>query len=175
MSHAPYEDYNTFEELYANNYKPLLAYISRRIEDTSEAEDLVQETFLRALQSTYTPMEGKHPLTWLCTIAARLIIDRHRHKTRKYALLYVRLGDDNESFTAPDSTDFEQTIAEQEIIKEVLARMPETYRRSILLHVAMGYDFKRLGEIENTSPNAIKSRYWRALAMFRTIYKEKAA
>lgn len=168
-------DYNTFEELYANNYKPLLAFISRRIDDTSEAEDIVQDTFIRALQASYTPIEGKHPLAWLCTIASRLIIDRHRHNTRMYAPTYVAIGDDNESFTLTDPTEFEQVIEDRETINSTLAKMPTHYQRAIILHAAIGYTFEKSAEHEHISPKAMKTRYWRAIEMFRIIYKEKAS
>lgn len=67
----------SFEELVRRFQSPLLAFLWRRRGSRADAEDLVQETFLR-VHRTLSRYDGRRPFaTWLFTIAHRLAINHH--------------------------------------------------------------------------------------------------
>ncbi|MFE3371227.1 sigma-70 family RNA polymerase sigma factor [Streptomyces sp. NPDC059173] len=72
-------DREAFATLYNEHHAEVSRYIRGRIVDAYLAEDLVQETFLRALRriSTFT-WQGREFVAWLVTIARNLIVDHFK-------------------------------------------------------------------------------------------------
>ena len=66
-----------FERFYLEHRDAVLAFLRRRV-DGAAAEDVFQETFLRALRAYPTLEHGEHLRAWVLTIAARLVIDGSR-------------------------------------------------------------------------------------------------
>jgi len=61
----------------------LLRYISKRIGDESEAQDVLQEVFLRATRYAETLKQARTPLAWLYTVTNSAISDLHRKSSRR--------------------------------------------------------------------------------------------
>lgn len=106
----------------------LYRYASRRVSDQETANDLVQETFLAALEKAGT-FEGKcSELTWLRTILSNKIIDHYRKRSSGLnALLELRVdGLQPDEFAANDR----DKLGEQEfyaILDCCLKRLPELW------------------------------------------------
>src|SRR5215470_9466038 len=73
------------ERLYHQHYRPLLAYLTRLVGDREAAEDLCQETFLKALRSWAQHDPAASPLAWLYRIATNSAYD-HLRRRRHVAL-----------------------------------------------------------------------------------------
>src|SRR5674536_12737 len=72
-------DANFVRAVYAEHGPALLAYATRLIGDRGQAEDVVQETLLRAWQHAEGLAADSRPLRpWLFTVAARVAVDAHR-------------------------------------------------------------------------------------------------
>ena len=61
----------------------LLRYIAKRIGDESEAQDVLQEVFLRAMRHVDILKQARTPLAWLYTLTNSAIIDFHRKSSRR--------------------------------------------------------------------------------------------
>jgi RNA polymerase sigma-70 factor (ECF subfamily) len=94
-----------FEEKTLPHLKPLFRLALRLTGDPAAAEDLVQETYLKALQSFSTLRDPERVRPWLFQILSRLVIDRHRSAPREVPLerpdeldrfsLYDRIADED--------------------------------------------------------------------------------
>jgi RNA polymerase sigma-70 factor (ECF subfamily) len=60
----------------------LLRYIAKRVGDESEAQDVLQDVFLRATRHAETLKQARTPLAWLYTVTNSAIADHHRKKSR---------------------------------------------------------------------------------------------
>lgn len=69
---------HSFEELVRRFQVPLLRFLARRGASREDAEDLLQETFVRAYQNLQSFEPGRRFSTWLFTIAYRLAVSHHR-------------------------------------------------------------------------------------------------
>ena len=69
----------SFEELVRRFQVRLLHFLQRRVRSTSDAEDLLQESFVRAYERLESYDESRPFVTWLFTIAHRLAVSHHRH------------------------------------------------------------------------------------------------
>lgn len=72
-----------FEAATLPHLKSLFRFAVRLTSDPTSAEDLVQETYLRALQSFGTLRDPARVRPWLFQILNRLVIDRHRTRDRE--------------------------------------------------------------------------------------------
>lgn len=72
----------TPEQLYTQHAAPLRRYLTRLVDDPSVAEDLCQDTFVRALRSWHTRRSGGSPSGWLYQIARNLARDEWRRRDR---------------------------------------------------------------------------------------------
>ena len=71
---------SSFDELARRFQIKLLRFLQRRLRSNSDAEDLLQETFIRAFQHLNQYDESRPFGTWLFTIAQRLAVSHHRHR-----------------------------------------------------------------------------------------------
>jgi RNA polymerase sigma-70 factor, ECF subfamily len=125
----------------------------------AEAEDLTQETFLRAFQALgHTQVDG-HALRWLQFIARNLVRDRYRRQT-----LWAAIAADLAREGRIDRRTPDVTLLRREQARDLLALLdglrPE-YRRVLLL-TAAGVDIATTARLLGRSPAAIKALRWRA-------------
>jgi RNA polymerase sigma-70 factor, ECF subfamily len=78
-----------YEALFRLHYAAILSFCLKRLEDASDAEDAVQETFLRAL--SHPPLLAE-PLPWLIRVATHLCVDQLRRRRRAELLLAALEG-----------------------------------------------------------------------------------
>jgi len=106
------------------------------------AQDLTQETFLKAYSHIETYDENKKMSTWLCTIAKNLFIDY----TRKNKEIPVEILPEQSPIPTEDSNETETLISKQEIMKLVHS-MEEPYREVFLLRYSMNLSFSEIADI----------------------------
>lgn len=128
-----------------------------RLHSAFDAEDAVQETFLRYIKKQPDFDEAEHLKAWLCRVAINICHDTARkRKIRSYIPL------DEMAETAaedPEST---------EIIRS-LSLLPEKYGNVLFLYYAEGYDVKTVAKIVGCSESAVKMRLARGRERLRKI------
>lgn len=135
---------------YASHRDELLAYVSSRLGGSSEAEDIVQNVFLRLLTSDKMITEVTLP-SLVYTVAHNLIIDyyRRRHTSGEYEH-YLKNTDG-----MADSAESVLSIREiTEQLERGLARVPESCREIYRLHIFGGM---KVGEISRSLGEGYKS------------------
>jgi RNA polymerase sigma-70 factor (ECF subfamily) len=160
-----------FEEIALPYLKPLFRLALRLTGDPSAAEDLVQETYLRALQSFATLRDPGRVRPWLFQILSRLVIDRHRTASRETALeapeeldrfsLYDRVSDED-PFPYSDSLhdDFLAQFRDEDVRRALLA-LPEVYRMPLVLLYVEELSYRELAEVLGCPVGTVMSRLHR--------------
>jgi len=95
-----YLDESAFGRLHAETARPLWSYLYRVLGDASQAEDLVQETFLRLLRARIGPLADDERRAYAFRVAGNLAVDAWRHRTREGDMLQT-VGRDAARETAP--------------------------------------------------------------------------
>lgn len=92
-------------KIYRETIRPLYAYVSRRVGgDRSLAEDLVQDTWMRALDSWPGRGLPDEPLAWLVRVARNTLVSHfRRHQPESVDPASIAIEDDRFSPTAPDT------------------------------------------------------------------------
>jgi len=155
-------DTNAFEVI-VNRYKDrLYSFVLRFVGDSQTAEDIVQDTFLRAYRNRGSFQAIAKFSTWIYTIAGNLAKSELRRRKR-WRLLSLGVRDDSGSTlelpdlgSRPDTTT-ETALAERQI-EEAIAALPERYREAVILRDIEGLDYDEISQIIGCPLGTVKSR-----------------
>jgi RNA polymerase sigma-70 factor (ECF subfamily) len=158
-----------FDEI-VRRYASKMVNLAYRITGDRElAEDIGQETFLRAYRSAARYREISKFSTWLHTIAINLCRNElRRRKFRMYSLEGMAERDE-ESKIRVDIAD-EKSTPDREVerrelgrmIKQAVAGLPEKFRTPLVLRDMQGLSYEEIGEILDLPEGTVKSRINRA-------------
>ena len=146
--------------LYRKTVRPLYAYVSKRVGgDRSLAEDVVQETWMRALDSWPQRGRPREPLAWLTQVARNVLVSHFRRR-RPLAVdpALIDLGDERFSPDTPDAA---------ALVNWGLARLR---RSQVELLEAFHFEGKSVAEIaaeRSVSERAVEGRLRRARAKLK--------
>ncbi len=123
--------------------------------DRQSADDLTQETYLRAFGSLHRFAGRSTVRTWLLSIARRTCADAIRTKRRRRLTL---VGDD-EVLERPDAAD---RVAEGAVVEDLLARLHPDRREAFVLTQLMGLPYAEAADVAGVPVGTIRSRVARA-------------
>ena len=159
-------DDTVFSTLVRKYQKPVHALAWRKIGDFHIAEDITQDTFLKAYQRLSTLKEPQRFASWLYVIAAN-----HCSTWLRKKRLWTQSLEDTNSAQLEKATysgyviaENEQTTAEaqREVVKKLLAKLQESDRTVITLYYLGGMTHEEISEFLGVSVAAIKNRLYRA-------------
>ena len=162
-------DTAAMEELYLRYRQPVFRIVYRSTRNTDEAEDIVQEVFLKAFERLHTFREQSRFSTWLMRIALNLCTDRARMRQRRQELL-TREAEHKLAWChpeAPDPMETAQQNAFHEAFYTALNQLPEHHRQLIILRDLEEMDYEAIAHILGTSVGAVKLRVMRARRAFK--------
>jgi RNA polymerase sigma-70 factor (ECF subfamily) len=161
----------SFEEMTLPHLKPLFRLALRLSGDPSAAEDLVQETYLKALQAFGTLRDRGRVRPWLFQILSRLVIDHQRLASREATIdepeeldrvsLYDRIADEDPlpySDTLHD--DFLAQFQDEDVRRALLA-LPPVYRMPLVLLYVEELSYRELAEVLSCPVGTVMSRLHR--------------
>jgi RNA polymerase sigma-70 factor (ECF subfamily) len=161
----------TFSELAMPYMGPLYSAALRMTRNPADAEDLVQETYLRAYRAFDSFQEGTNLKAWLYRILTNTFINQYRAAKRRPEqsdiedvedlYLYRRLGG-LEAAAAGRSPETEvlEGIPDAEV-KEALESLPEQFRMAVLLADVEGFAYKEIADILDIPIGTVMSRLHR--------------
>ncbi|HEX4204045.1 MAG TPA: RNA polymerase sigma factor [Ktedonobacteraceae bacterium] len=167
-----------FEEL-VRRYEPRIRRMLYGLtQDIQLTQDLCQETFLAAFRAL-PRMDGAQLrfAPWLYRIALNQIRSEWRRRKHVSVVSFLSLTRAFEDDFADEGAisalvcpaQFEDSIAEQDVVRQVLAQLPRSSAMCLLLD-AEGFSYREIAEILQDSLSAVRSRLSRARHTFRHLY-----
>ncbi len=149
---------------------PALARFAVRLGMADEAEELVQDTFVRAFGALESFRADSSLRTWLFTIERRLVIDRRRAAARRGS--EVEVGDEHASsdYDALDSLVADETSRR---MARAIARLTRMQRDVFSLRVQEGRSYKDIAEILGTTEGAARVHYHNAVRAVKEYLDEQ--
>jgi RNA polymerase sigma-70 factor (ECF subfamily) len=146
-----------WDELYRACRDELIHYCFSLCHSEAAAQDLAQDTFLRAMQNEelLLPFSQQQRRAWLYKTAHNLFCDKTRRAAHEEQLLT--------GLCRPEELDFSDESALDGVeLNQLLLRLPETDRALFYLRYAEGYNATELGDMFALPPSTVRARLSRA-------------
>ncbi len=175
-------DETAFDELFRDLVPRLYRIVLTRVDGRSDlAEDLVQRTLFLGMRKLHTYRGEARLLTWFATIAIREAGHAARAEGRRAETVSITESPEIRSaleLLESQEASPEQTAQQREVkrlVREVLARLPERYARTLELKYLEERTVKEIAEHLGTGTVAVQSVLARAREAFRTSFEQIAA
>jgi RNA polymerase sigma-70 factor, ECF subfamily len=153
----------TFDQFYENSFRRLVGQIYAMCGNLAEAQDCVQEAFVRAWDKRRSLDTDRFPEAWVRTVAYRLAVSRWR-RARK-------------ALRAPDRAYAGQTPQEPDVSRVALARalqqLPADQRRAIVLHHLCDLSVRDIAAETGVPTGTVKARLSRGRAALATLLADE--
>ena len=152
----------------------LYGYAMTLTRDKTEAEDLVQETYLRAVRAANQPAPEGNLKAWLFVVMrnAWLNIARHRH----HGLQLFQFENDEPVGVANDASSNPHVVylrkLERQQIHEALDKLPDAYREIVVLRDLEGFSYHEIATVLNCPAGTVMSRLGRARGKVREVLSQ---
>ncbi|HSO87917.1 MAG TPA: sigma-70 family RNA polymerase sigma factor [Draconibacterium sp.] len=152
-------------QLYKLYYKPMFSICMRLINNTAEAEDVMQEAFLKAFTKIDTYKGEVSFGAWL----KRIVINRSLDYLKKRKVKFEEINEKTNQLP-----DYQMEIKEvnMKVIKDAIQKLPDGYRVVLSLFLIEGYDHEEISEILGISNSNSRTQYLRAKNKLRELLKD---
>jgi len=163
-------DQSAFARLVERNQARIYAVVNRFMAGRPDAEDIVQEVFLRVFRSAHRYVPTARFSTWLYRIAANLCINAIR-KASKLKIIPLRGHvDSQDQEAAAEITDEDAVRPDEDLqraelaehVRQAIEQLPDNQRVALILHRYENMSYLQIGEILDCSAQAVKSLMSRA-------------
>jgi RNA polymerase sigma-70 factor (ECF subfamily) len=163
-----------FAQAVLEHLDALYGYAMSLTRNPAEAEDLVQETCLRAIRGAQRAVPTGDRKAWLFTILRNIWINQYRRRTRgpEFLQLVTDAQDDElPSAWVIDSQERPDILFERKLLREsirlAIENLPEMFREVIVLRCIEGFSYTQIAEILGCPSGTVMSRLSRARAELR--------
>ncbi len=162
-------DLAAFEQLMAAYHQPVFNYLMRMLRKKEDAEDALQEVWLRIIRQKHTYREQGNFSSWLYRIAHNYCLDLYRKRNSQTDTDEIRETEDGFSLldiVASDTpTPFDEALDKETMIKleEAVNELPEAIREVFILRIIHGVPFKEIAEIQQSPIGTVLSRMHQAV------------
>ena len=179
VQRAQANDRAAFNEIVLRYKSKVYNYVRRMVASVGDAEDLTQETFVRAYLSIHSFQSRASLNTWLFRIATNLCIDYSRKNKRSQGLVTSLSQENSEEEETereiPDTAfDPQRLLLNKELgtqLDQALRELPEKLRTVVLLYDIEGLAYEEIAAIVACPLGTVKSRLFNA----RTALRNKLA
>ncbi len=156
--------------LYEEHGRSLLAYATRLTGDRAAAEDVVQETLLRAWKHSESLVNQRGSVRgWLLTVARNIVTDRARAKASRPTEVAESPG------IGPVAGDHAENVVNSMVVLAALDRLSAEHREVLVELYYRGRTVSEAAQVLGVPPGTVKSRSYYALRAMRTVIRGNGA
>ncbi|RMF61615.1 MAG: sigma-70 family RNA polymerase sigma factor [Calditrichaeota bacterium] len=160
-------DGHAFEEIVKRYKDPLLNFIYRFVGNQEEAEDILQETFLRVYRKRHAYRRVAKFSTWIYTIAGNLARTelRKRKRRRLFSISDMGVEEDKDYEVSDEEFNPEQhvdSLLHDEVIQREINKLSPKFREVIILRDIQEFSYEEISQILRIPIGTVKSRVNRA-------------
>lgn len=159
------KDNEAFEIIYYQTHKMVFSIIYSIVKDDLDAEDLMQDTYIKMIENINSFKAGRNFKTWLGTIARNLAIDHYRRSQR---VLNIDLQEEEQVYF--ESTNENLDLKAEAL--ELLETLSSDEQLIVLLRVVDELTFREISEITNRPLGTVIWSYNQSINKLSKLYKE---
>ncbi|MEM6470166.1 MAG: sigma-70 family RNA polymerase sigma factor [Planctomycetota bacterium] len=167
-------DQSAFAELVRQNQDRLFASMLQVTGSPEEAEEVAQETFIRAYLKLSTFQRNSQFFTWIYRIAFNNALTRRRKKRAKVSLDQFR--EESGLEIAADSDQVDESLLRDErvlLVREAIETLTDEHRGILVLREMEEFSYEEIAEVLEISIGTVRSRLSRARRALRTAIENK--
>jgi RNA polymerase sigma-70 factor (ECF subfamily) len=157
----------------------LYGYAMALVREKVGAEDLVQETYLRAIRASHHLVAGTHLRGWLFTIMRNVWRNeqRHLHSGPQFIGLEAEEEDRRMRFASRSDNPYLVLVRkkEREEVREAIARLSPAHREVVVLRDIEGFSYQQIAGIIGCPAGTVMSRLARARDQLRSMLGDERA
>lgn len=159
-------DEGAFEEIVHRYSNRLMNFAYHYLLDREEAEDIVQDTFLKVYQNRHAYKEIAKFSTWIYTITGNLAKTILRKRRNRKLFFFSRLGPEEKDMEFPSHDKLPEAGIEEKyndrMIQKAIVNLPEHFRTAIILRDIQDLSYEEISNIIDAPLGTVKSRINRA-------------
>lgn len=155
-------DNEAFTELYYASYKELFGFLLSLTKNKEDAEDLLQNTYIRIRNGSHLYKKQGTPMTWMCAIAKNQYLDFVRKYGKNRSMDFGEV----ENYISEGMTrhhDDATKVENKMILEYALSFLGEQERTIFILHMINGLKHREIAEITGLPLSTVLSKYNRSL------------
>ena len=166
---------DAFETLVLRHQSHIVNYAAAVMRDSNDAEDVAQQTFLRAYRAL-AQFRGESTFkTWLYRIATNVALTHLNRRDRETRMRNHNLDDDTSSLKAfeiaSQGIDTETNVVLRDTIDRALATLPNELRIAVILRDVAGLDYKEIADATGAPIGTVESRIFRGRQRLRPLLR----
>lgn len=156
-----------FDAIYEQFRERIYRYIRHLVNNQELAEDLTQDTFLRAFKALPRMSADLRLSAWLYRIATNVSYNALR---RHRLIAWLPLEDLETELFGSEDDDPQVKYENAELVRQALLHLPATYRRALLLYTEHGYSYAQIAHTLGIAQSGVKMHLSRARHALREQY-----
>jgi RNA polymerase sigma-70 factor (ECF subfamily) len=156
-------------DFYQHYRQPLLAYLTRIVQDRDTAEELCQDSFVKVLRHWRKRNQQQDVRAWLYRIAKNTAFDEMRRWRGRPSVPLSEAWD-----IVDQQSDVERQVSEALAIRIALAQLPAHERVALTMQLYQDRKLNEIAAATGTPVNTVKTHLRRARAHFQAVYQEEA-
>jgi len=161
-------DIKSIEEICSSTWEPLYRFIYHLVQNREEAEDITQETYVRALSKVQSGDTGiDRYVSYLKAVSLNIVRDRWRRKKRRG--ITISLDDAKPVDAAVENAEAE--VLQRDFIESALNKLNEEQRSVIELRILKGYSVAETAKIMDKKDGTVRVIQYRALKNLAALMK----
>jgi RNA polymerase sigma-70 factor (ECF subfamily) len=144
----------------------LYGYAMTLTRDSTQAEDLVQETYLRATSAANQPPVSSNLKAWLFVIMRNAWLNQVRHNQSGPRFVELETNDQTDDARGNPHVVYLRKL-EREQVRDAIEKLPEAYREIVVLRDIEGFTYQEIAMVLDCPAGTVMSRLGRARARLR--------
>ena len=155
---------SALEELYYLTKTAVYGFALSILANAQDAEDILQETYIRIHRSSRSYQARGKPLAWMLTISRNLSLDRLKEKTPHELPLEMK---------RIEARDFSENVLDRLLLQRLLSELPKMERQIVMLHGVAGLKHREIAQMLGIPLATELSKYHRSLSKLRHLLEEE--
>ena len=155
-------DAYAFDQIVHRYKDPLTNFVYHFLGDRIDAEDVIQETFIRLYKKKHLYRNVAKFSTWIYTIAGNLAKTELRRRRRRRILSLSQIGFDDKDYEIPGDMQTPEQIVDgdmkETIIKKEIDALPVKFKEVVILRDIQEFSYEEISQMLNIPIGTVKSR-----------------
>lgn len=164
-------DNEAFTELYYASYRQIYGFLLSLTRNKEDAEDLLQNTYIKIRNGSHLYKKQGTPMTWMCAIAKNQYLDFIRKYGKNISVGFGEVENYVSEGLASKTND-SKSVEDRMLLESAFSILGEQERTIVVLHMINGLKHREISELTGLPLSTVLSKYNRSLKKMKEVLGE---